>query len=80
MTASACSGRFPTVVTVHAACVSFQIMSSPWQRRNVWLDRLKMAPRSVANFRTCLGTLFGFAEFRGYVFEGGIPIAKVESI
>ena len=45
-----------------------------------WLDRLKMAPRSVANFRTCLGTLFGFAESRGYVFEGGNPIAKVESI
>ena len=45
-----------------------------------WLDRLKMALRSVANFRTCLGALFGFAESRGYVFEGGNPMATVESI
>ena len=42
-----------------------------------WLDRLKMAPRSVANFRTCLGTLFGFAESRGYVFEAATRLRRL---
>ncbi|MGO8698272.1 MAG: hypothetical protein ACLQVY_11205 [Limisphaerales bacterium] len=57
----------------------FDIGSIPGPDIQGWLDRLKMAPRSVANFRTCLGTLFGFAESRGYVFERGNPIVKVES-
>ena len=39
-----------------------------------WLDGLKVAPQTAKNFRTVLGTLFGFAESRGYIFKGGNPV------
>jgi len=45
-----------------------------------FLDGLKLAPQSVANFRTVLRTLFSFAEARGYVFKGGNPVADTEEI
>ena len=45
-----------------------------------WLDRLKVAPQTAKNFRTVLGTLFGFAESRGYIFKGGNPVEDVEHI
>ena len=45
-----------------------------------WLDGLKVAPQTAKNFRTVLGTLFGFAESRGYVFKGGNPVEDVEHI
>ena len=45
-----------------------------------WLDGLKLAPQTVKNFRTCLYTLFAFAESRGYVFKGGNPVEDTESI
>ncbi len=45
-----------------------------------WLDGLKVAPQTAKNFRTVLGTLFGFAESRGYIFKGGNPVEDVEHI
>jgi integrase len=45
-----------------------------------WLDRVKAAPQTVKNFQTVLGTLFSFAEARGYVFKGGNPLDAVETI
>src|SRR5207244_3281638 len=33
-----------------------------------WLDGLKLAPQTAKNFRRVLGTLFRFAEARGYIF------------
>lgn len=45
-----------------------------------WLDGLKVAPQTAKNFRTVLGTLFSFAESRGYIFKGGNPVADVEHI
>ena len=45
-----------------------------------WLDGLKVAPQTAKNFRTVLGTLFSFAESRGYIFKGGNPAADVEHI
>lgn len=45
-----------------------------------WLDKLKLAPQTAKNFRTVVGTLFQFAEARGYVFKGGNPVLAVERI
>ncbi len=45
-----------------------------------WLDGLKLAPQSAKNFRTVIGTLFQFAETRGYIFKGGNPVSDVERI
>ena len=45
-----------------------------------WLDGLKLAPQSARNFRTVVGTLFSFAESRGYIFKGGNPVADTENI
>ena len=45
-----------------------------------FLDGLKLAPRTVKNFRTSLHTLFQFAEARGYVFKGGNPVEDTEEI
>jgi len=45
-----------------------------------WLDGLKLAPQTAKNFRTILGTLFAFAESRGYIFKGGNPVEDTESI
>ena len=45
-----------------------------------WLDGLKVAPQTAKNFRTVIGTLFSFAESRGYIFKGGNPVEDVEHI
>jgi integrase len=45
-----------------------------------WLDGLKLSPQSARNFRTVIGTLFSFAESRGYIFKGGNPIEGTEQI
>jgi integrase len=45
-----------------------------------WLDGLKLAPQTARNFRTVVGTLFSFAESRGYVFKGGNPVEDTENI
>jgi integrase len=45
-----------------------------------WLDRLKVAPRTAKNFRSCLCTLFSFAESHGYILKGGNPAADTDEI
>ena len=45
-----------------------------------WLDGLKLAAQSARNFRTVVGTLFSFAESRGYILKGGNPIEGTEQI
>ncbi len=45
-----------------------------------WLDGLKVAPQTAKNFRTVLGTLFSFAESRGYISKGANPVEDVEHI
>lgn len=45
-----------------------------------WLDKLDVAPQTARNFRTVIGTLFSFAESRGYIFKGGNPVEGVEAI
>jgi integrase len=45
-----------------------------------WLDRLDVSPQTAKNFRTVLGTLFAFAESRGYVFKGGNPVEDTQNI
>jgi integrase len=43
-----------------------------------WLDALNLAPQSYRNYRTVLGTLFGFAVARGYSADN--PVAGVEKL
>jgi integrase len=45
-----------------------------------WLDRLKLAPRTAKNFRSCLCTLFSFAESHGYVLKGANPANSTDEI
>jgi integrase len=45
-----------------------------------WLDGMKLAPRSVKNFRAAIETLFSFAESRGYLAKGCNPVADTEQI
>jgi integrase len=45
-----------------------------------WIDKLEVAPQTAKNFRTVLGTLFQFAESRGYTLKGANPMDGVESI
>lgn len=45
-----------------------------------WLDGLDLQPQTVKNFRTVLGTLFSYAESRGYIFKGGNPVEETEKI
>ncbi|MCP5517643.1 MAG: hypothetical protein H7A45_10365 [Verrucomicrobiales bacterium] len=45
-----------------------------------WLDGLKLAPQTAKNFRTVLGTLFAFAESRGYILPGENPVARTERV
>jgi integrase len=45
-----------------------------------WLDGLKAAPQTVRNFRTVAGTLFSFAEARGYLPKGGNPVEATEPV
>lgn len=45
-----------------------------------WFDGLKLSAQSLKNFRTVLGTLFNFAEARGYILKGGNPIEGTEKV
>ncbi len=45
-----------------------------------WLDGLRLAPQTVKNFRTIAGTLFSFAESRGYIHKGSSPVANTEMV
>jgi integrase len=45
-----------------------------------WIDELEVAPQTAKNFRTVIGTLFAYAEARGYIIKGGNPINGVEAI
>jgi integrase len=45
-----------------------------------WLDRLKLSPRSIKNFRGSLSTLFAFAELRGYIAKGCNPVSDTEKL
>lgn len=45
-----------------------------------FLDKLKLAPQSVKNFRTVLHTLFRFAEQRGYALKHSNPVADTERV
>ncbi len=45
-----------------------------------WLGRLKLAPRTVKNFRSALSTLFGFAESHGYIIKGANPVSDTDEI
>lgn len=45
-----------------------------------FLDRLKLGPQSVKNFRTVLHTRFEFAEARGNIFKGSNPVVGTESV
>jgi integrase len=45
-----------------------------------WLDGMTGSPRSVLNFRRITGTLFAFAESRGYIAKGENPVTGTEKI
>jgi len=45
-----------------------------------WLDGMKLAPRSVKNFRAAIETLFSFAESRGCLAKGCNPVDDTEQI
>ncbi|MEK7677431.1 MAG: site-specific integrase [Verrucomicrobiota bacterium] len=45
-----------------------------------WLDGLKVQPRTYLNFRRVAGTLFSYAEARGYIFKGANPLEGTERI
>lgn len=45
-----------------------------------WFDGLKLSAQSVRNFRTVLGTLFNFAEARGYILKGANIIEGTEKV
>jgi integrase len=43
-----------------------------------WLDGLKLKPQTAKNYRTVVGTLFVFAERRGYILKGSNPATETE--
>ena len=45
-----------------------------------WLDGLKGSPRTAKNFRGTVGTLFSFAEARGFLVKGQNPVKNTERI
>jgi len=45
-----------------------------------WLDNLKLAARSVKNYRAAFETLFSFAESRGYVAKGCNPVDDTDKV
>lgn len=61
--------RFAEAFAVQIASVSTADLQS-------WLDGLKVAPRTLLNFRRAVSTLFSFASARGYVFAN--PAAATE--
>ena len=46
----------------------------------MFLDGLKLGKQSRKNFRTVLGTLFSFAEARGFICKGGNPVFDTEEV
>ncbi|MEN9572428.1 MAG: hypothetical protein RL514_283 [Verrucomicrobiota bacterium] len=46
----------------------------------MFLDGLKLGKQSKKNFRTVLGTLFSFAEARGYLLKGSNPVLGTEEV
>lgn len=46
----------------------------------MFLDGLKLGKQSKKNFRTVLGTLFSFAEARGYITKGCNPVSGTEEV
>ena len=46
----------------------------------MFLDGLKLGKQSRKNFRTVLGTLFSFAEARGYLLKGSNPVFDTEEV
>ena len=45
-----------------------------------FLDGLGLGTQSVKNFRTVIGTLFEFAEARGYIAKGCNPVTSTETV
>lgn len=45
-----------------------------------WLDGLKASPQTVKNHRTIAGTMFAFAERRGYIRKGANPVVATERV
>jgi integrase len=45
-----------------------------------FLDKLKLQPQTVKNFRTVLHTLFRFAEQRQYIMKHSNPVADTEKV
>ncbi len=64
-------GRFADAFQVQIASVTGADVQA-------WLDGLKAAPQTVRNFRTITGTLFMFAERRGYIPKGCNPVNDTE--
>ena len=46
----------------------------------MFLDGLKLGKQSRKNFRTVIGTLFSFAEARGFICKGGNPVLGTEEV
>lgn len=46
----------------------------------MFLDGLKLGRQSKKNFRTVIGTLFSFAEARGYICKGSNPVFDTEEV
>jgi integrase len=65
-------GRFAEAFAVQVASVTTADVQG-------WLDGKQESPQTVKNFRTLLGTLFTFAERRGYIVKGGNPITDTEA-
>lgn len=45
-----------------------------------WLDRLDVSQQTRRNFRTVLGTLFNFAQSRGFIAKGANPAEDIERV
>jgi integrase len=58
--------------------VNIASVTSPDLQR--WFDGKKLSRQSVRNFRTVIGTLFGFAERRGYLRRGTNPVRFTETV
>jgi len=67
---------------LHRFAAAFEVGISSVTRPEVqrWLNGLKTAPQTVKNFRTVIGTLFAFAERRGYTVKGSNPVRDAVAI
>jgi integrase len=66
-------GRFAAAFEVNVADVRAADVQA-------WFDKLKVAPRTLLNFRRASLTLFEFAQARGYIGKGENPIAATEAV